>query len=228
MSIPNSGENSAMVESDTPPWQLDIKEVEVSELREMPDNVREHDRRSIEAIKESYETSRQQKPIVVANDGTTVIAGNGQLLAVRELGWDRITVSVSPFEPGSKEAELFAIQDNRSGELSSFNTDRLKTKLKNLSSDLRSRAGFDPSELENILGGDKNKIINEKKESDDSGDDDEDSEYDDPNENVSGSDPNDIGAVQYRVIVDVPDETEQGSLIERLESEGYVCRPLMS
>lgn len=38
----------------------------------------------------------------------------------------------------------------------------------------------------------------------------------------------DIGDITYRVIVSVSDETQQAQLIERLESEGFECLPLMS
>jgi len=40
--------------------------------------------------------------------------------------------------------------------------------------------------------------------------------------------PVDLGSVTYRVIVLVADETQQAGLIERLESEGFECLPLMS
>ncbi len=38
----------------------------------------------------------------------------------------------------------------------------------------------------------------------------------------------DIGDMVYRVIVQVSDEAQQADLIERLESEGFTCLPLMS
>ena len=39
---------------------------------------------------------------------------------------------------------------------------------------------------------------------------------------------NEIGEMRFRVIVDVSDEHQQASLIERLETEGFSCQPLMS
>ncbi len=38
----------------------------------------------------------------------------------------------------------------------------------------------------------------------------------------------DVGDLAYRVIVTVEDEHQQANLIERLESEGFTCLPLMS
>jgi ParB-like chromosome segregation protein Spo0J len=37
-----------------------------------------------------------------------------------------------------------------------------------------------------------------------------------------------VGALRFRVVVDVRDEDQQAELMERLESEGYKCQPLMS
>jgi hypothetical protein len=37
-----------------------------------------------------------------------------------------------------------------------------------------------------------------------------------------------LGGMEYRVVVDVANETEQAQLIERLEAEGLICRPLIS
>jgi ParB-like chromosome segregation protein Spo0J len=37
-----------------------------------------------------------------------------------------------------------------------------------------------------------------------------------------------LDGLEFRVIVDCKDEREQGMLLEKLESDGYTCRPLMS
>jgi hypothetical protein len=37
-----------------------------------------------------------------------------------------------------------------------------------------------------------------------------------------------VGALRFRVVVDVRDEDQQAELMKRLESEGYKCQPLMS
>jgi len=38
----------------------------------------------------------------------------------------------------------------------------------------------------------------------------------------------DIGVIEYRVVTKCNDEEQQATLIQRLESEGYECQPLMS
>jgi len=49
-----------------------------------------------------------------------------------------------------------------------------------------------------------------------------------PDEPGNAGDGETIGDVEYRVVVKVDDEHAQSTLIERLESEGFVCQPLMS
>ena len=65
--------------------------VDVSMLSPLDGNPR---RGNVEAVKASYERFGQRKPITVNRepDGRVVTAGNHQLRAVKELGWDKIAV----------------------------------------------------------------------------------------------------------------------------------------
>ena len=79
-----------------------------------PKNARGHSKENIAAIKASLVRFGQQKPIVMTKDHV-VKAGNGTLIAIRELGWPDVWCKVT--ELSDDEADLYAIADNRSAEL---------------------------------------------------------------------------------------------------------------
>ena len=123
--------------------------VPLSSLRLDERNARKHDKRSIEAIRTSLSTYGQQKPIVALSDGT-VIAGNGTLEAARSLKWDRIAVVMFDSEDEAR-ARAFAIVDNRSAELATWDDEVLSQELSALPGDLLGSVGFDEKEIDKIL-----------------------------------------------------------------------------
>ena len=91
----------------------------VADLHELPGNPRRGD---VEAVKASYQRFGQRKPIVVrtGDDGqVVVVAGNHQLKAVRELGWEQVAV-VWADDLTADEATAFALADNRVADLGSY------------------------------------------------------------------------------------------------------------
>jgi len=89
--------------------------VDVDILVPLDNNPRRGD---VAAIMSSYKEFGQIKPIVIRpnDDGTaTVIAGNHQLQAAKNLGWDKI--AAVPYEVDGERAIAFAIADNRTMEL---------------------------------------------------------------------------------------------------------------
>jgi len=108
---------------------LAIENRAVESLTLDPTNARKHNARNLEAIKGSLAEFGQTKPIVVA-DGV-VIAGNGTLMAARELGWPTIaTVDVSALTPTQRRA--YALADNRTAELAEWDDAELSAQLKAL------------------------------------------------------------------------------------------------
>jgi len=181
-----------------------IEQVAISDLMPDPNNVRTHDEKNINAIKASLESFGQQKPIVVNAEGT-VIAGNGTMQAAADLGWTHIDVVRSDLE--GEAARAFGIADNRTAELAIWDDAELATALEALRSsdvDLFAASGFSDKDLDQILRDQKN------------GDAEED------------IDESALMELQYRVVVEVESEDHQASVIERLEREGFVCRPLIS
>jgi ParB-like chromosome segregation protein Spo0J len=118
---------------------MNIEEIPIAELDLDPANVRQHDEKNLAAIKSSLKRFGQQKPIVVDPKGI-VIAGNGTLTAARALGWDRI--------------RAYAIADNRTAELATWDDDALMQQLSALDledSALVEAAGFSAAQLEDMV-----------------------------------------------------------------------------
>lgn len=97
--------------------------VPMSTLRIDENNAREHSERSIKAIVESLSRHGQQKPIVI-KDGV-IIAGNGTFQAAQRLCWD----AIAAVEYHKDAAGHYALADNRSAELSTWDYEKLSSQL---------------------------------------------------------------------------------------------------
>jgi hypothetical protein len=89
--------------------------VPIEQLETLPGNPRKGNTAAIAA---SYKEFGQVKPLVAVNneDGTgTVIAGNHQLAAAKQLGWTHVAVLHVPFD--HDKAIAFALADNRTSDL---------------------------------------------------------------------------------------------------------------
>ena len=106
--------------------------VAVDDLHLDPANARSHDARNLATIKASLARFGQQKPIVVNGDGV-VIAGNGTLQAARDLGWEKISVVRSSLD--GVDATAYAIADNRTSELATWDGGVLASTLAALQND---------------------------------------------------------------------------------------------
>ena len=107
--------------------------VALERLKLDPDNARVHNPRNLAAVKASLARFGQQKPVVASRDGI-VYAGNGTLLAARDLGWPSLAVKWTNLQ--GDEARAYALADNRSNELSFFDETMLAEQLNALPPDL--------------------------------------------------------------------------------------------
>ncbi len=123
--------------------ELEGFRVKLGDIEQDPNNARAHDERNIEAIKQSLKTFGQQKPIVVSSTGHAV-AGNGTLAAAKLLGWKEIAAITFDSESKAHEAG-YAIADNRTAELATWDEEILATTVGELPSDLR--IGWDDLEV---------------------------------------------------------------------------------
>ena len=123
----------------------------IKEIIEDPENAREHGARNLEAIEKSLAAFGQQKPIVINKEGK-VIAGNGTLQAAQAIGWE--TIQVVKTELPELQQKAFAIADNRTAEMATWDEEVLASTIKELAKIdqfLPVQIGFDENEINKIL-----------------------------------------------------------------------------
>jgi len=106
-------------------------------------------RGDVEAVKASYERFGQRKPITAnrKKDGRVVTAGNHQLQAARELGWDKIAVVWT--DDDEETALAWAVADNRTADLAYNDPSDLFDILTSLN-DLEG-TGYTPEDVDAML-----------------------------------------------------------------------------
>jgi ParB-like chromosome segregation protein Spo0J len=113
--------------------QLRPLTVPLADLVLDPKNARKHDGGNLAAIAASLREFGQVKPLV-ANKATRVIeAGNGTFLAAQTLGWSHVAVVWVEHDPAA--ARGFAIADNRTAELASWDDTILQELLGEIAHD---------------------------------------------------------------------------------------------
>jgi DNA modification methylase len=126
-----------------------ITRVPLDSVHPDPANVRLHNERNLDAVKGSLARFGQQKPIVVDRKGT-IRAGNGTYAAAKALGWTEIDVVETDLE--GVEAVAYAIADNRTSDLSSFDDEALAKLLIELRQEEEmAGTGFDDADLDKLL-----------------------------------------------------------------------------
>lgn len=107
---------------------LEIRMVPTTSLVLDAGNARKHGARNLDAIKESLSRFGQRRALVVMSD-MTVIAGNGTLTAARALGWESIAITVVPDDWTAEQAKAYALADNRTAELATWDEVVLEASL---------------------------------------------------------------------------------------------------
>ena len=95
--------------------------VAIDSLQGLPGNPRLGD---VHAVAKSLERFGQRKPIVVRKDDGTIIAGNHTWQAAKKLGWKEIAVAYVGDDDTT--AQAYALADNRTAELGSYDEQALK------------------------------------------------------------------------------------------------------
>lgn len=192
---------------------LRVHAVPIGTLHHQEGNARLHDERNLEAIKASLQQFGQQKPIVYAVRGRKriVVAGNGCLAAARALGWK--TIAAVPTTLEEAKARKFALADNRSSDLSTFDGELLAAELAALQAEGEDLAGlgFSDEELSELLA----QLETPRAEAE------EDAET--PGRGDAETDTTRF----YRVVVQCKNERQQKRLFNRLKKEGYACKLMM-
>lgn len=151
-------------------------------------------------IVESIETNGLYRPLYVQRSTRYILAGNHTYQALRQLGYSQVPVVL--LDVDDQTAKRIMLIDNRSSELGSYNDDRLIEVLESIEG--LKGTGWTPDDLAALNGSNVSEIEEALNTSEQMGD------------------------LQFRVIVDCADEDDQARLIGTLEAEGRTCRPLIS
>lgn len=105
--------------------------VKLAELTPDPENARTHGAENLKAICESLTLFGQRRPLVVWRQpvGLIVVAGNGTLEAAGLLGWTSIIVTEVPEDWDEATVRAYALADNRTAELATWDEDTLGVTL---------------------------------------------------------------------------------------------------
>jgi hypothetical protein len=123
--------------------------VELDGLNYDPANARLHDDRNLGAIESSLRAFGQRKPIVVRKSDMTVMAGNGTLEAAKRLGWT--TIAAVMVDEDRMTSARYAIADNRTAELATWDQEVLTALLGTLDTDSMLELGFSNGDLAGLL-----------------------------------------------------------------------------
>lgn len=105
--------------------------VPIDDLIPDENNARTHSKKNIDAIAISLQKFGQRKPIVI-NKHNIVLAGNGTVEAARQIGWKGLAVWRVPEEWDADTQKAFALADNRTAELASWDSEVLLGQLREL------------------------------------------------------------------------------------------------
>jgi len=110
---------------------MKIETLRIADLTPDPENARQHDEKNLKAIQGSLKEFGQRKPIVITEAGV-IVAGNGTVEAAKRLGWLEIQAVKVPKDWTPSQTKAFALADNRTAELASWNTEVLNAQLQEL------------------------------------------------------------------------------------------------
>lgn len=177
------------------------KRASVDSLIPYARNSRTHSADQVAQIAASIKEFGFTNPILVDAEGG-IIAGHGRVLAARKLGLDEVPV-IELGHLTETQRRAYVIADNKIALNSGWDFDVLRLEIADLDVlgfDIE-LIGFSETELSSIAG-----------------------EVD-----SSGNADSEIGSgMEYRIILDCRDELQQTELLDRFESEGISCRPLIS
>lgn len=108
--------------------------IPIDDLKPDPENIRLHPEANLELIMKSLDLHGQQQTLQFWKKGKkpwTVKKGNGTLIAAQRLGWSHIAAIPSDAK-NEDQADHFAIVDNRSSDLSTFDPGALLERVEGL------------------------------------------------------------------------------------------------
>jgi hypothetical protein len=107
---------------------MKIETLQIKDLTPDPGNARQHDEKNLKSIQGSLNQFGQRKPIVITEAGV-IVAGNGTVEAAKRLGWLTIDAVRVPGDWTPNQIKAFALADNRTAELATWNMEVLDEQL---------------------------------------------------------------------------------------------------
>lgn len=111
--------------------EMQIVYMDVDELTPYEHNTRAHDREDIEAIKASIQRVGFRDPIGIWREHNIIVEGHGRLMAAKELGIKRLPC-IRLDDMTDTQRRLYAIEHNRTAELSKWLPDELNREIEAL------------------------------------------------------------------------------------------------
>jgi len=125
---------------------MKIISVAIDKIKPYSKNPRINDA-AVQQVAQSLKAYGFQQPIVV-DKKYVVVVGHTRLLAAKELGMDKVPVTVAD-KLTPKQIKAYRIADNKTNEFSTWDFDLLKDELDGLDNLF---TGFDDDELDELLG----------------------------------------------------------------------------
>lgn len=132
--------------------------VEISTLNSWKDNPR-NNHAAVQEIANSIRRFGFASPIVARTQDGMIIAGHTRFEAAKLLGMNLVPVRFMDLD--LNDAQLLALADNKLGEISTWNDDKLKKVIDDLREEDLSGLGWEPEELEILLDFDLDDIMAE-------------------------------------------------------------------
>lgn len=123
--------------------------VPVASLTPDPNNARRHGDKNVAATRASMVRFGQRLPLVVQRQGMVVRVGNNRLQIARDLGWSHVAAVV--VDEADVEAAAYAIADNHTGELATWDEATLRATLASLPGEQALAAWGDKGDLQRLL-----------------------------------------------------------------------------
>jgi len=121
----------------------------ITRLSANPRNPNRHPDAQIERLMAALEHDGQTRPVLARKANLMLIAGHGVYMAAQRLGWLELQVRV--LDVDQPTADRIMLADNRFGELSSRDPDRVAELLREIDSDIWLTAGYTDEEAERLL-----------------------------------------------------------------------------
>lgn len=123
--------------------------VAIDSLTLDPDNARKHGQTDVEAIAKSLKRFTQQTPVVITADNV-VVKGNGTVMAAMKLGWQFVDAIRTDLT--GEQVRAYAVADNQTGLMSSWDTEKLLETLQGFSDQsLLDACSFDEVAMDKLL-----------------------------------------------------------------------------